>query len=116
MSLGKVKYSTSKMGTIYIEWDGVHYLKTNKSFELRSSGGSVYYCSIDKAEIPTNMLLISKTDTFELDKNRIVDITRIKKGFWNRMDGAVDLGLNQTKANDLLQWSFGFNTAYRTKF
>lgn len=115
MDLSKIKYSTEKMGTIYIEWNGVDYLITTKLFEVRSSGGMTYYCSIGRSSDQGSMALIMPNDTFNLAKERIVEITRLRSGFWHRLDGAIDVGLNQTKANDLLQWNLGFNTSYRTK-
>ena len=115
MDLSKIKYSTDKMGTIYIEWNGVDYVKTTKIFQVRSSGGMTYFCSIGRSEDQGSLALIMPNDTFNLAKERIVEITRIRSGFWHRLDGTIDVGLNQTKANDLLQWNLGFKTSYRTK-
>ena len=49
----------------------------------------------------------------EVDMNRIVEITPIRKRFWTRIDGNLDLGFSYTKGSDVKQWNSSFYVEYR---
>jgi len=48
----------------------------------------------------------------EVQIGEIVFLQPLKKGFWSRLDAAIDFGISFTKANNLKQFTFGTNLKY----
>lgn len=115
MALGKLRLSTDKMGTINVQWDAIQRLLSNKTFEVRSSRGQLYYGRLEPSSAQDQMHIVTNTGAFDLAKERIVELTRIRNAFWDRVDGSVSIGANFTKADDLLSLNAAFNTKYRSR-
>ncbi len=47
LKFGKLKYSTDDVGTIFIEWDKVIFLKSKSSYELETEAGDKYFGTVD---------------------------------------------------------------------
>lgn len=103
MKLAKLKFNMNGPGIIYIKWEEIIRMASDKIFELGLRNGKV---------------LVSKLDTvlFEnqhVSLNEIVDIVQIEKGFSKRLEGDVNLGFSYAKSSDITQFNFASSILYR---
>jgi len=113
LALGKLKYSTDDMGTIYIEWDKIKALQSKNFYELEREDGVKWFGAIDTDTIENKILVVVDTLVFPLDPRLIVGIVRIKGRFWARVDASTDLGFSYTKASTVAQLNFAGDVSYR---
>lgn len=109
---GKLQYKTDNAGTIYIEWDAVYYLTSSAFFEVEDEHGEFFYGSLGAA-VEKQKLLVVDEGTVELVMEAVVAIQPIKKTFWQRIDGSIDLGLTYTSADSSLQFALDAKATYR---
>lgn len=113
LELGKLKYSTDDMGTIYIEWDKVARIRSKDRFEVRLKTGLRYVGHIEHAPEPGQMVVVAAADTTTLGIPWVVAITPLNLGFWSRLKLDLDLGFSYKKANKDVQLTFSSSASYR---
>ncbi len=113
---GKLEYSTDDMGTLNIEWDHIARLISRHFFEVEVSSGRHYFGSFE-IEAPEDGFLVvvlgRAVDTLAM--NRIVAISQIETGFFDRLSGYIDVGFTYAKANNIIQLTFGGEVKYRAR-
>ena len=111
MQRAQVEYSTDDMSTVYVQWDKVLRLvsRTNLDVELRN--GDRYFGALVPG--PARHLVVSgfRIDTLPMDQ--VAEITPLKKTFWSRLNGYLDLGFNFQKASDIVQLTTDGQVRYR---
>ncbi len=115
LDLGVLVLSTDDAGTINIKWDKIKFITTDKIFEVELQDGRIYYGSIGAADSNEQLIIKGITLEHKLFKRYIVKLTRIKKTFWEILDGYMKLGISFTKASEVGEFIFGANGKYRTK-
>jgi hypothetical protein len=115
LDYAKLSYKTDAAGTVQLRWDKIYQIKSDKYFEIILSDGIKYFgtLNITPDEEKYKILVITSTDSLELDMNQIVELTPIKNRFWTRLDGSLDMGISYTKASDVKQWNGSFQIEYR---
>jgi len=116
MEYAKVRFKTDAMKTIYIEWDKIDFIKSDKRFQIDMEDGSTWFAMLETVKDSGNnqLALIVDSISINLDFNDIVRIIPIKSTFWDRIDANADLGFNFTKASDVAQLNFSGKASYRT--
>lgn len=107
---GLLKYSTDDLSTISIEWDKVVRISSPATFEVQLRSLHKYY---GKLGLAADGLVVVGADTLSLSD--IVAVTPIKRSFWSRLDGYLDLGASFQKAHSALQLTTGAKVNYRTQ-
>jgi len=115
LSYGKVRLSTDDMGTIYIEWDKIERLISDKIFEVELQFGSVYYGTLGVTADKRKMAVIGDTLTYDLYRAFVVSIRPIKDTFLQRLDGSISLEFNLTKTTGVKQLILGGNIMYQAR-
>lgn len=105
---GLLKYSTDDLSTISIEWDKVVRVLSPATFEVQVKSGQKYFGKLGVA--PTGQVALG-ADTLVLTD--IVAITPIRRSFFSRIDGYLDLGVSYQKAHSALQLTSGMKATYR---
>jgi len=114
LARGKLSYKTDDMGTLSIKWDKVKRLKTEHYYEIVMSSGWKYFGSLAWPDEDYRMVVVlTSADT--LDMHRVVSISRIRAGFFQRTSGYVDLGFSVTRANLQTEWTLGAQARYRAQ-
>ena len=111
---GLLYLSTDAMQTVTIEYDRILTVWSEKNFEFRTAFGRRYFGTIRKSETPGAVIIITNVDSIRTPLSDIVQITSIKNSFFQSIDGSIDLGLNYTKASDVLQYSIQASVIHRT--
>jgi hypothetical protein len=110
---GRLEFKTDAADKILIQWVDLEYLTSTSSFEIEMTSGRRYYGAFAPIDGSRQLHIVGVLDSLVVDFAEVVYIVPIKKTFWSRIDGSVDLGLSYTQANLLLQWTFAGEIRYR---
>jgi hypothetical protein len=103
MKLAKLKFDMTGLGVIYIKWEEIISLRSDKTFEVRLKSGAYQITRLDSVYFSDSLI--------NLDD--IVEIVTIRNTFIKRLEGDINLGLNYTKSNSIFQFNFSSSTTYR---
>jgi hypothetical protein len=112
---GKLTIKTDDLGTVDAKWDHVTTVTSRDFFELETSDGTRYFGSLQPAAEPEKLDVVGQDSTATVEVARVVRLIPLGGGFFQRLDGSVDLGFSFTKANRATQWSLGADASYRTR-
>jgi hypothetical protein len=112
---GILVLKTDGLGTLKIEFDRIKTFYSKDQFTVQLSNGLRFFGSIDTSGTPGYVNL--KVESFSIPEpiSAIVEIFPVKRVFWKRLDGAIDLGYSYTKASTVSQLNFSTNVDYRVK-
>jgi hypothetical protein len=113
---GLLNLSTDAMKTISIEFDEINSIHSAKYFEIRLKSGQKYFGHLKKSDVMSTVNVVTVTDTIPKRLWDIVLIIPIKRSFFQKIDGSIDLGLTYTKASDVFQYSLNAQATYRTTY
>ena len=103
MKLAKLKFDMTGPGVIYIKWEEVIALQSDKTFEITLDNGSYFISRLDSIFLNEQKITL----------DQIVEIVTVRKSFIKRLEGDINIGLNYTRSNSILQFNFGSTTTYR---
>jgi hypothetical protein len=109
---GRLEFKTDTMSTVYIKWDRVAEISAPEVFEIETTDGSRYWGSFEFAGQGKLGLVIGGS-TFAVDLADVVRIVLIKRTFWSRLDGSVDLGASYTQSSGIGQGSLAIDVTAR---
>lgn len=112
MARGLVTFKTDAASTIYVKWPRVVSATSAKVFEIDLDDGRVILGSVAAADSAYRILIQQAADTVELPIVSIVQMVRIKKTVFERIDGSVDAGVNFTQQNDKVDVSLSASLRY----
>ena len=115
LEMGLLELSTNNMSTIYIEWDKVTEIQTDKMFEVEITDGRIYFGSFQQSEKKGMIILKGVTLDNELFLKYIIRITRIRMSFWEILDGYIKMGVSYSKSSKVGELSFGADLIYTTR-
>jgi hypothetical protein len=96
-----------------IEWNGVKEVYSNTAFLITLKNGDRINGQFHSADGGKKVVIVDKegkqTETMLDD---IVYLKGLKSNFWGRVHASVDLGLNVTKANNLVQYNIRSTVGY----
>jgi hypothetical protein len=112
---GMLEFKTDTMSTVYIKWDRVAEITAPETFEVETTDGVRLYgplASGGRGKLAIDVGL----RTLTVNLVDVVRITLLKRGFWNRIDGSVDLGASYTKSSGIGQGSLSFDLTARRPY
>jgi len=106
---------TDGLGTLKIEFDRIRTFYSKEEFTVQLSNGLRFFGSIDTSGTPGYVNL--KVESFIIPEpiSDIVEFYPVRRAFWKRLDGSVDLGYSYTKASTVSQLNFSGDVNYRVK-
>jgi len=111
---GVVRASTIGLGTVYIEWEVIDSISTNKTYRIELASGTKLLGTIRPAEDGTTLMLRTGDRQQEIEFSDVVSMARVKRenAFWDRIDGSVQLGVNYASGSEIGQANVGFNASF----
>jgi hypothetical protein len=109
---GMVTFKTDAASTIYVKWPRVVTASTDKRFEIDLDDGRVFVGSLAASQTAYRVLVRTDGDTVEVAVASVVKMIRIKKTFFERLDGSVDAGFNFTQQNTKVDLSLSATVQY----
>jgi hypothetical protein len=110
---GKVEYDTDAASTIYVKWTRVLTARTDKRFEIDLEDGSKYFGGLAQGDKPNEVRIVADQDTLVVATESIVRMERIKKTFWRRLDGSINLGASYTQQSNQTSLNFSTDITYK---
>lgn len=112
MKAGLLQLSTDNMSTIYIEWDKIKEIHTDKFFQVELDDGRIYFGSLQISDKKGMIMVKGVTIDKELFLKHIVEITRIKETFWEILGGYIQMGISYNKGSNVAEFSFNTDLTY----
>lgn len=113
LKLGLLRVSTDYMSTVYIEWDRIQTVRTNKRWYVRLNSGAYYDGFLAASSRLDHLYILTDADSIHVNLADITAMYRLNKGIWPRTDGGLSLGYSYRKSNGLSQLSLSGNATYR---
>ena len=104
--------------TFSVDWTKVARIESKQLFIVKTEDGTVYRGVLTTAESakdrPVKIEVLEAPDKqFWIEQTQIVQIAETSDKFWQRFNGAVNLGIAYTKGNETVQYTLGSQTEYR---
>jgi len=112
---GMLVLKTDGLGTLKIEFDRIKTFYSKEQFTVQLSSGLRFFGAIDTSGTPGYVNLKVESFTILEPISAIVEIYPLKRAFWKRLDGSIDLGYSYTKASTVSQLNFSTDIDYRVK-
>jgi hypothetical protein len=117
LQYAKLTFKTDAASTIYIKWDRVVEITAPAYFEVETTTGVRFYGSLGAGKQPGQLTLRLGDQAIDLRLDFVVRIRPLKQGFWERIDGSVNLGASFTSSSGIGQGSLNVSvTSKRPKF
>ncbi len=113
---GILRYSTTPMGTVRIEWDHVHTVDSNFFFRIRTDSGQRFFGAIGPSDTPGRMQILHAEGIEDVALWEVVAITPIEPTLRERIDVSVNAGYSDFKASDSRTARLGFNVSYEDEY
>ena len=115
MHFGLLTFDTDNLGTLNIKWDKIKHVISKYIFELDLENGGKLIGSLDSSSVSGQVIIKTEKDTFNIYKDNIVEIARIKSSFWEKISGSIALGTNYAKSTGTGQFNFAGSGTFRSK-
>jgi len=114
---GEVRLETSALGTVYVKWQDVDRIETDKQLQVQLTDGRRYFGAARPSATSGLLTLDVGGETLAFEHERIVRVQPIigTGDLRGNLDLSLGLGLTYTRASDLLQWNIRASTKYRTE-
>ncbi len=109
---GIVTFKTDAASTIYIKWPRVVTARTEKTFEIVMADGSTHLGSLPELGEAGRLKILIESRTFDVALDSVVEMVRIKKTVWERLDGNVSAGLDFTQQESKLDLNLSTSIDY----
>ncbi|MGE5358267.1 MAG: DUF481 domain-containing protein [Bacteroidales bacterium] len=113
LSQGKLSFDMSSTGIVSIKWNRVVALTTAWLFEVETATGERLIGTIAPGAPETLVVTTEAGDRQTLAVESIVGLQPIRKSFFSRLDGAIDLGGSYTQSSGVAQLWINFYTKAR---
>jgi hypothetical protein len=95
---GLLKFSTDGMNTVYVAWQKVVTVDTDKRFYIQLVDGTRYFGSLQSGPAGV-VVLVTDSVPVRVPTQTVVSLQRLKPNFWSALDGNLDFGLAFTQQN-----------------
>jgi hypothetical protein len=98
---GRLELKTDDLSTVQIEWDKVASVSADATFDIEDLPGNRYVGSLKAGDRAGQVGIVSGDGVHFLEMTAVARMRRIDHGFWNRLEGSLDLGAGYTSATSL---------------
>ncbi len=109
---GRLRCKTDAMGTVYIEWDHVAAIDTDKTLEVELETGGRYFGSIKPGETAAEMNVTIGQASAPVPNDAVAFFRQINPTFWGKLDGGIDFGVSFIQADNQLDYSLSATSTY----
>jgi len=110
-----LRYKTDAMGTVYIRWEDIQSLETDKPLRIELKSGRRVVGSIGRGDAPEQLIISTRREdeSHQLDELVAFVPLKLQQAWIDRIEGSAKFGLNGTKGSNTLQWNLGARALYR---
>jgi hypothetical protein len=99
LTRGLVEFKTDAMSTIYVKWPRVITAATDKEFEIHLDDGRIFVGTMDPTD-SAQVIIRDLIDTLSVPTQSVVEMVRLKRTWFQRLDGNFSLGFDFTQQNN----------------
>ena len=115
LKLGLLRVKTDYMAYIYVEWDQIQTIRTNKRWYIRLRSGAYFDGTLAASPRLDHLYIVTEGDSIHVNFIDITTIYRLNQGAWARTDGSLNAGYSYQKSNGLSQLNLSGNATYRAE-
>ena len=117
LARGQLRFSTNAFGTIYVKWEDVERIESDKRLQVEIINGRQFFGPVQASDARNELAMDVSGDIIKLDLKRIVHIQPIKRTgrFNGNLDNSLSVGFTYASASDVMQWNVNGSTKYRTQ-
>jgi hypothetical protein len=112
MVRGKVRAKTDHIGTISIKWDKIARLDSQYWFLVTLRGGTLVYGQLPDSGEDGFLVVGFQEKMTTIPMSQVIEIEPVRYDLWERFDISVSIGVNWTKASDVLQSNVDASAKY----
>lgn len=109
---GKLLCSTDAMSDVYIKWEYIGSIQTDKTLEVELESGQRYFGAIAAGESPRQLAVSVGAASTTVAADEVAFVTQINPTFWGKLDGNIDFGASFTQADAQLDYNLNIGTRY----
>jgi len=109
---GKLRCKTDAMGDVYIKWEHIVAIDTDKTLEVEMASGQRYFGSIHPGEAEQDMVVSVGAASTSVRRENVAFVKQLNPTFWGKLDGNIDLGATFTQADAQFDYSLNATTLY----
>ena len=112
---GQLRVNTRTMDTVYLNWEDVDSIETNKYMRISRTDGSFDYGQVQRADRPRTLVVLEATDSVAIANHDIASIRpiRINESLFARLEGEIKGGFDYTKGSDIFVLNVASNIRLR---
>ena len=112
---GKLELHTDALGTIYINWLDIERITSRRHLEVEVDSGEKFFGTLGPASEEGKLEVTDENTSAAVESSSVVRMTPIEAGFWRRLNGSLDLGLDLARANRARSLDFGTKIELRAR-
>jgi hypothetical protein len=112
LKFGVLRFKTSDMGTIDIEWPAVKGVDSRYSFYIETLDGLHHYGTLQASARNDEVLINEGAASVSVPISALTRVSQVERSFWRRFSGSLSVGYSFTKSTDISTTSASFNTTY----
>ena len=109
---GRLRCKTDAMGTVYIKWEHIADIETDKTLEVELESGRRYFGSIQAGETPREMTVAIGEVTTSIPQAEVAFVKQIRPTFWGKIDGGIDFGATFTQSDNQIDYTLNTSATY----
>ena len=111
---GQLKFSTDGMNTVFVTWQKVLTVSTDKRFYVELTTGSRHFGTLQAGPAGI-VVIVTDTTLLRVPTQAIGSLQRLKPNFWSALDGSLEVGLAFTQQNAKSDLFLGGEVRYPTR-
>lgn len=109
---GRLRCSTDAMGTVYIKWEHIVHIDTDKTLEVEMESGQRYFGAIRPGETPAQISVTAGQASTNLATQDVAFVKQIRPTFWGKLDGGIDFGAGYTQTDKQFDYTLSASSTY----
>ncbi|MGH9368765.1 MAG: DUF481 domain-containing protein, partial [Thermoanaerobaculia bacterium] len=112
---GRLTVQSDNEGDVSIKWNKIRSITSATMFDVQLTNGAHELGVLAPSEPPGKLAIVSGPGIVTVEFLDVYRIDPIRRTFWRRIDGTLDLGFNYTKASQLVQFNLNTDATYRMR-
>ena len=110
-----LRYKTDSMGTIYVRWEDIQSIETEKILRIELKSGRRVVGTLARGDAPEQLVIATKSEDERHYFDNLVAFVplKLRRDWIDRIEGGIKFGLNGTKGSNTVQWNLGADALYR---
>jgi len=106
---------TDPMGDVYIKWEYIASIDTDKTLEVELATGQRFYGNLKPSDTAGSLALAVGATSTQVSAAQVAFIKQIDPTFWGRLDGSIDFGTSYTQSDNQFDYQLNADSSYTAR-